>query len=388
MTKRTLIGIGIAMVATVAWTRLWMSSPLEGSFFGGDLEAYTTAAQRLVSTGSPYSNEVMSGPVANVRANVPIGYFYPPPLAQLFVPLADIPIAQLGVVWALLQVAAATVVFPGLLLTRGMRHSTVAFAVLASQPFQLALHGGNLSGWIAIAVGALLVTSPQLSGGLSAVMAAIKFSPGPYLGPALALRASRGSAVVTLAAVFAASLVLSPRGWTDWVTALPNILRNEMSMSGSNYSPAYALAVAGLPTAAGFVQLMIAVAFGIWAIVTAMQDGEFTLRVVTCATASYVFASSTLWDHYLAVLVPLALFAWFRVGRVRRLILWATFCLMEGMWFDFGQLDPYRVLISLAVICFFVALATHREDRLAEGHSRSMTVVAPPTATWLGQPPN
>ena len=44
----------IAMAALLAYIVLWRGVTRPGSFFGDDLIAYTSAADRLAATGSPY----------------------------------------------------------------------------------------------------------------------------------------------------------------------------------------------------------------------------------------------------------------------------------------------------------------------------------------------
>ena len=61
-----------------------------------DVNAYAAAADRLVSSGSPYAVDLYAGPIEHVPANVGIGYLYPPPIAQLFVAFRALPLSIVG----------------------------------------------------------------------------------------------------------------------------------------------------------------------------------------------------------------------------------------------------------------------------------------------------
>ena len=82
---------------SLAYIVLWRGVTRLGSFFGDDLYAYTQAADRLAATGSPYHPALLAGPIVSSVDNVLIGYFYPPVLAQLFLPLREIPHLWLAV---------------------------------------------------------------------------------------------------------------------------------------------------------------------------------------------------------------------------------------------------------------------------------------------------
>lgn len=392
---RTWIGLTLVLVASglVAWLALWSSAGRTDSFLGFDLAAYTSAAKRLIDVGTPYSIEVMTGPVANVPANVPIGYFYPPPLAQAFTPIASVPYRAIAPVWIALQLLAAVIVFPFLLPTtdRRRRVYVTCIAILISQPFQVALLGGNVSGWIAIGIGALLLSSTSPSGGavafagaLASAVAIVKLTPTPMFACALANRKTRRAASLTAALIFIASIAASPRAWMDWFAALPNILRNEMATSGANLSPAHAIADLGLPTLGGIAEVALAVAFAYLALRASFRDGQLSARAITMAAASLTFASSTLWDHYLAVLVPLSLYWWLRVDQGRRNLIWAVNVLLQGMWLGLEGLTPYRIIVTAAVIGFFFAVGTGNERSSRTGGSgiapRSMRSVM----RWVG----
>jgi len=360
VTRGLLLGSAVAVLALIASVKLWEYAAQPGSFVGYDLVAYINAAQRLMSTGSPYSAQVLAGPVANIPDNVPIGYFYPPPVAQLFVPLAGVPYQTVAAAWIVLQLAAAAVVLPRVIPVGalGRRLLIVGLVGLASQPFQMALLGGNVSGWLAIAVGAMLVASAPGAGAVAAVATLVKLTPIPLLVTAVAARPSRTVAVATIVAICGVSALLNLQAWVDWVAVLPNILRNEMSTGGSNLSPAHLVVDLGLRGLAGVVELAVAGGFAIWALAYARIDRELSPRAVSVAIAATTFASSTMWDHYLAVFVPLTLFWWFRVGVRRRLWIVAGNGILGGLWLGLETYFWYRVLVLAAVIAFFAVVCT------------------------------
>jgi hypothetical protein len=354
MTQRLLLGAGIAGAVLLAWVATWRFAVPDG-YLGYDLVAYINAAARLIATGSPYSNEVLAGPVANIPSNVQIGYFYPPPLAQLFVPLVDVPYRVIAAVWIVSQAMAAFLVFPRLIPAGvGARVGIATFVTLITQAFHSALLGGNVSGWIAIGVGAMLVAPGAVSGSVAAVLTAFKLTPVPLLIAAIVARRIPIAAVATGVAILTISAALSPKAWLDWVSVLPNILRNEMSQLGANLSPAHAISDLGLPGIGGIAGIGIAISFLIWALFYAREDEDLTPRVTTAGVAAMTFASSTLWDHYLAVIVPLTLYWWFRVGTRRRIGILVINLTLGGMWLGLEAVPAYRCLVACAVVAFFV----------------------------------
>ncbi|MEP6639150.1 MAG: hypothetical protein ABJC39_07350, partial [Chloroflexota bacterium] len=102
----------VGFAAVLAYIVLWRGVTRLGSFFGGDLYAYMQAADRLAATGSPYDPVLLAGPIENRAANVPIGYFYPPVLAQLFIPIRAIPNATFAVAWSAAQAICLAILLP------------------------------------------------------------------------------------------------------------------------------------------------------------------------------------------------------------------------------------------------------------------------------------
>src|SRR4051812_40300301 len=88
----TLAGIGIIVLGAAM---LRQASQPTGQF-AIDLADYHGAAQALSRTGSPYAPEMLGGPVDAQGLG---RYRYPPPLAQLLVPLSGLPLGTLAIGW-------------------------------------------------------------------------------------------------------------------------------------------------------------------------------------------------------------------------------------------------------------------------------------------------
>ncbi len=355
--------VGIA--AVLAYIALWRGVDRPGSFFGGDLIAYISAADRLAATGSPYSPQLFLGPVENRIENVPIGYFYPPILAQLLLPLRGIPPLALAAAWSTAQMACLLVLLPRLAAGRSaptLNRSLLAIGFgLASYPLQFALFGGNVSGWLAIGVALSLTSGPRARGFVAAVAAAIKLVPIPMLAAAFTDRRTRLAAIFPLAIVVGVSVLLAPPAWTDFVQILPNVLRNVMADDRTNLSPAGALSAFGLVGVGTIVGWVLAIAFGIAALVTGFREG-YSHRVVAIATLSLTFASSTLWDHYLGVMVPLILWAWPLAGTQRRRAIAAFVVLLTGLWVRLDATPEYRLALVASLVACSLAIATTRDQ--------------------------
>ena len=146
---------------------LW-AKPIDSEpAFGIDLVAYREAAIRLITTGSPYHEALLSGPIENRIQNVRIAYLYPPPLAQAFVPVVDIDPQLFASVWAALQGLPLLILIPLVYRRYGGTLTTTSILVIwltlvLSYPVSFALYIGNLSGWIAIGVAVMLLGPADL----------------------------------------------------------------------------------------------------------------------------------------------------------------------------------------------------------------------------------
>jgi hypothetical protein len=76
------------------------------------------------------------------------------------------------------------------------------------------------------------------------------------------------------------------------------------------------------------------------------------------AVLAVTFLSSTLWDHYLAVLVPLILWSWPAAGRRARSAIGAFVLLATGLWIRLDVNPEYRLLLVASLIVCTLAIAT------------------------------
>ena len=361
--------VGLIVVAAVlAFIVLWRGVTRPGSFFGDDLYAYTSAADRLAATGSPYYPDLLLGPIVS-GDNVLIGYFYPPVLAQVFLPLRAIPHLALAVGWSTAQAICLAILLP--LVFAGRRALTLNRALLAIgfglafYPLQFAIFSGNVSGWLAIGVALSLVAGRRVGGAVAAVATGVKLLPLPMFVAALTDRRSRLAAAIPLAAVVAVSLVLAPQAWADFMKVLPNTLQIGMAESRTNLSPAHALFEFGLLGLGLIVGWVLAIGFGIAAVATGLREG-YSNRVVAMAVFSVTFASSTLWDHYLGVMVPLILWAWPSVGARQRLAIAVFVILATGLWIRLDAVPAYRLALVASLVGCSLAIAMTREGGATE----------------------
>jgi hypothetical protein len=361
--------IGLVVVAALlAYIVLWRGVTRTGSFFGDDLFAYTSAADRLATTGSPYYPDLLLGPIVS-GDNVLIGYFYPPPLAQVFLPLRAIPHLALAVGWSTIQAICLAILLP--FVSAGRRALTLNRALLAIgfglafYPLQFAIFSGNVSGWLAIGVALSLVGGRRVGGAVSAVATGVKLLPLPMFVAALTDRRSRLAAAIPLAAAVAVSLVLAPQAWADFVKVLPNTLQIGMAESRTNLSPAHALFEFGLLGLGLIVGWVLAIGFGVAAVATGLREG-YSNRVVAMAVFSVTFASSTLWDHYLGVMVPLVLWAWPSVGARQRLAITVFVILATGLWIRLDAVPVYRLALVASLVACSLAIAMTREGGATE----------------------
>jgi hypothetical protein len=370
----------IAAAGLLAYVVLWRGVERPGSFFGGDLVAYSSAADRLAATGSPYHPALFLGPIVS-GDDVSIGYFYPPILAQLFLPLRSIPPFALAVGWSAAQVVCLAILLP--IVYAGGSRPTLDRALLAIgfglafYPLEFATFSGNVSGWLAIGVAMSLAAGARIQGAVAAVAAVLKLLPLPMFVVAVMDRRSRLAAVTTAVSIIAVSLLLAPQAWSDFVTVLPNILRIGTAAGYTNLSPAHALEPFGLLGFGLLVGWIIALGFGIAAVLAGAREG-YSHRVLAMAVVSLTFASSTLWDHYLGVFVPLILWAWPGADTNRRRAMAVFVIVAMGLWLRLDTVPGYRVLFVAALVACSLAITTTRE-RVASREAAVARVRVVPT---------
>ncbi len=362
--------LALANALMLAWLNLWGDSKKLGLFLGGDLEAYRAGAERLIQTGSPYSSALHAGPIDNIGTNLPIAYVYPPPLAQAFVPLSRLQPGMLAIASSLVQVTALAIVLP-LVYRRfagrlGVRSLTAVLLVaVLSFPLELATYGGNMSGWITIAV-ALMLLGPGCAAGVpGALIGLVKMTPLVLLVPAIATARSRTPAIAVLVGVTAISVAIAPLAWVDWLSVLPNILRFPPGPEFWNMAPVSVFGSFGLPAVGMLVGYGITAA-AIAASARLAHTGRWA-AAVAAAVAALLFGPTSLWDHYLAMTLPLLVAAWPASGWRTRPFLVALAVVHLLLWIP-GLLvlrPVYLVAVVAGSFAAITALARWIETSIA-----------------------
>jgi len=171
---------------------------------GTDEQAYWRAASRFASGGSMYDAAALPGDSS-------YGYWYPPPLAQVLVPLTS-----------LLSPEAFTLAWTALLLAclwwLGGRNVFVALALIAFVPVAVELRVRNVHLLLAV----LTVLALRRSSLFWIPAAAIKVAPVLGLVYLAAARRWRDALVAGIvgAVVLAASGLLAPAAWQDFVAVV------------------------------------------------------------------------------------------------------------------------------------------------------------------------
>ncbi|MDQ3937895.1 MAG: DUF2029 domain-containing protein, partial [Chloroflexota bacterium] len=291
-----------------------------------DFQAYHAAAGEIAAGRSPYAPEMFSGPIPAQGA---VLYKYPPVLAQLLVPLAGLSMLTSAAVWLLLQGA---LILAGVWLAAragGAPRSVETFlwcgvAATFFLPSFDTLWKGNVSGVQAFQV-ALMAGGAALAGGSLASAALLKTTPAVMFLPALAggRRLVRGLLITGLSAL-AVSVLLSPQAWLDFVRVVPNLVAGP-AVFPTNVAPdsIVALAFPEAPVAAGIVRvsvILLGLAAILLAVMLARRPGGWQAALTLALAASLILPSS-IWYHYLAVLLPIAALAWSRAGRRGRVAL-------------------------------------------------------------------
>jgi hypothetical protein len=256
-----LAGIGASFLLVVAVNR-WA--------IPGDEHAYWLAARRVLE-GQPLYD-------AAATIVTPYAYLYPPPLAQLLVPVAAVlPAWAFDLLW--------TVGMFGALFWLADRDVIRALALIAFPPVAVEFWFRNVHLFLAV----LVVLGLRRAAAAFSVGAAIKISP--ILGiPYLALRRRWREAAVATAVglgLLVISVVLSPDAWRDFVTFATAIDPLQQSAFVAVPFPVRVLVALGLVVVAGL---------------TAPRFGELLLVVaVTVALPSLWFTGLSL----LVAMVPL-----------------------------------------------------------------------------------
>lgn len=361
------LGVALAEALILPWLRLWGRTADPGSFFGGDLEAYRAGAERLMQTGSPYYPALHAGPIDNIITNVPIAYLYPPPLAQVFVLLSTVPPGALAIASSLVQLTALAIVLPILYRHFAGRIDVgsllvVLLVAVLSFPLEMATYGGNMSGWITIAVAVMLLRPGRAAGLPAALIGLAKMTPAVLLVPAITTARSRTLAIAVPVGVTAISIAIAPHAWADWLRVLPNILRFPPAPEGFNMAPVGVFGSFGLPvvgTLIGYGLTAGAIAASAWL----AHTGRWA-AAVAAAVAALLFGPTSLWDHYLALTVPLLLAAWPVSGTRTRPFLVMLAGVHVMLWLPQGPLvlrAAYLGSVLAGSVAAIIALARRAE---------------------------
>ncbi len=371
-----LAGVEVLVIGVATW---WFRAMMPGGRFGLDLQAYFAAAERLVRTGSPYSVELLAGPIANEVANVPIGYLYPPPLAQVFVFLPDTP--AFAIAWAVAQVALLGVLvvkfghmarLPGRLGWFAWVLAWVAFF-----PLHMAVYVGNLSGWVALALGAILLDRPRCVGLLSALVAVMKGLTAPIVIAALAIRRYRTGAAVGIVAIAVPSCLISIRSWLDWIIVLTHLPGMAPGATPANLAFTVVFAQFGLPSLGDWIRFA---SLGVLTLATihAVRRGRHRQALAMAGLAALLL-SATAWDHHFALAAPIAAAAWPIASRGQRRAILLALVTQLSWWTNLVESPPVLLLsvLSLWVGALAAALALGG-DSVASTRPHTLGASTPP----------
>jgi len=326
--------LALGIVAVGAYLVARAGQPLAVGQFGIDFADYRAAAERLADTGSPYAPDMLAGPIDAQGLD---RYRYPPPFAQLLVPLAGIALGAATWLWLLVQaaclLAAAWLAGEAAALPRSLERALWTGAATAwFLPVLDTLWKGNVSGLQALLV-VLLFSGPAASGGALAANGLLKLTPVVLVPLALLRgRLAATALLATTAAIVVPSVALAPQAWRDYAVVLGNLLGGSADYA-SNLAPDALLRHAfglGAPWDAMVRVGALGVGVGLlmlgwrWA---RRPDGW--AGAVTASVAATLLIPAALWYHYLAVLLPVAVVAWGRANPRQRAALLAGAALVS-----------------------------------------------------------
>jgi hypothetical protein len=322
----TLLAIGVSVLGLAL---LRQAGDPQGQF-AIDFSDYHVAAQRLASGASPYAPEMLTGPTDAQGID---RYRYPPPFAQLLVALAGLPLGAAATIWLIAQGAAIVAAAWFAAMAGGARRSleTALWCAVSATlflPVFDTLWKGNVSGIVALGVAIALIGGA--AGGVAvALVSLLKLVPATLAASLATDRRGSAAAMAAAAVVVAVSVALAPRAWADYVVVLPNLLAGSADQV-TNLAPWAIVDHAGWPALAAAVRAgSVAISVGCaLAAVLAARRPHGRAAAVALGTASMLLLPAALWFHYLAVLLPLAAFAWPSAGARTRIALLASMVLV------------------------------------------------------------
>jgi glycosyl transferase family 87 len=364
---REAVALAVGVIGVLLVTRLLATQIGDPrGQFAIDFGDYYGAAREVARGHTPYAPAMLAGPVPSQGIGA---YRYPPVFAQLLVPLTSLPLPSAAFVWLAIHAAcifAAVWIAGNWGGARRTRERVLwsAVACLYFFPAFDALWKGNVSGVVAYQV-ALILGAGFTAGLALAGAVLLKVSPATLV-PAMLFGGRRGDPdahlferrglVLCAVGITAASLFISPQAWLDYGRVLPNLLGGFVDYP-TNLAPASLIAtrapqLAALAPVIRVLTLALslgAIALAVW---LSTKPGGWP-AAVTAGAAAMLFLPSSIWYHYLVVLLPLAAFAWPRArinGRAG--LLAGAFLVYAGFawWLPFATVGTLVMLAALLAI--------------------------------------
>ena len=362
----TLLAIGVSLLAVL----LVRQAADPAGQYAFDFQVYHDAAAEISAGRSPYAAEMFTGPIPAQGALL---YKYPPVLAQLLVPLTGLSLSDAALLWLVLQAASilAGVWLAALAGGAPRTMETLLWGAVAATLFLPCfdtLWKGNVSGVQALQV-ALMAAGGAVAGASVAGAILLKTTPVVLILPALLAgrRLLLGLVALGLGGL-ALSVAASPQAWLDFIIVIPNLIAGPAAFP-TNLAPdaIVALALPDMPAVAVGVR-MLSLIMGLfvlaWSGLLARRQGGWPAALTLAVGASLILPSS-IWYHYLAVLLPIAALAWWRASRGLRLTIAGS-----------------AALISLAL--FWLPLALVGAVTLVAAAARALWPRPPATARVSG----
>jgi glycosyl transferase family 87 len=295
--------------------------------FGYDFSAYYDAADRLITTGTPYQpDQTLSGPFLAGPKGL---YLYSPLPAIVVLPLTALHFHDAATIYVALQLIALLAICLLMPVSWTVRLAILAVACLAP-PVDQDLNLGNISLLMTLAG---VVAWRFMDKPIAAVAITVSAALRPTMALVGAWWALRGRwrligwmALTALVLVVLSLPFVGIQGWLDYVTVLRNATHfEEVYRNWALNAIAYN---GGLPDPWPTLALVASFAIAIGALVFSLRrDRELSYVVTFTAT---LIASPLLWDHYMThMLVPAAFMA--SRGRWYAIVL-PLLCILPQQW--------------------------------------------------------
>jgi alpha-1,2-mannosyltransferase len=292
--------VGFALFAAVVGGVAW-SAAMAGTF-GFDFLAYHLAGDRILHGQSFY----------DLSATQTGGFglfYYPPPFAVAFAPIALVPPDAAVWLWFAASVAMIVGAIWILPVSPGVRALTLLLAAI-DWPVAYALKLGQVGPLLLLvfAIGWRWRDRPGILGAAGALGAAVKVQPGLILAWAVLTRRWRA---VVIGAIVGMVLVILPvvaTGrlgiWFDFLALLRQV--SNPITTPHNFTPgAIAFQQGASEASAGLIQLANTALVALAVVVSALRHPAATSYLVAVVASQLI--SPVLWDHYaMLLLLPVA----------------------------------------------------------------------------------